>query len=213
MWRAPQGSPAGTAAAAAALPAFAGVRFKEKPSAELARQYVDDGSHLWNLGLFSWTARRFLAELTEADPALGAALDGVVDAVLRGDTVGATRVYAEQRAQAVEPLVLERTQRLTVVQASFGWSDLGLLVGRSRCPRRRGRGDADGNVVDGDVVVTSARGCTVIARSGRVVAVAGVDGLVVVDTPDAVLVVPAARSQLVKDVVEQLHRSGRDEVL
>ncbi len=213
VWRAPQGSVSGTAAAAAALPAFAGVRFKEKPSAELARQYIDDGSHLWNLGLFSWTARRFLAELTAADPALGAALDGVVGAVLRGDTAEATRIYAEQRTQAVEPLVLERTQRLTVVQASFGWSDLGAWSDVRDARVAEGDDDADGNVVDGDAIVTSARGCTVIARSGRVVAVAGVEGLVVVDTPDAVLVVPAAQSQLVKDVVEQIHRSGRDEVL
>ncbi len=213
VWRAPQGGAAGTVAAAAALPAFAGVRFKEKPNAELARQYVEDGNHLWNLGLFSWTSRRFLAELSVADPALGAALDRVADAVLRGDDAEATRIYAEQRAQAVEPLVLERTERLTVVQASFGWSDLGAWPDVRDARVAEGEGDADGNVVDGDAVLTSARGCTVIARSGRVVAVAGAEGLVVVDTPDAVLVVPAERSQLVKDVVDQIHRSGRDEVL
>jgi hypothetical protein len=62
-------------------------------------------------------------------------------------------------------------------------------------------------------VVTASRDCTVIARSGRVVAVAGVEGLVVIDTPDALLVVPAARSQLVKAVVDELAGDGRDEVL
>ena len=69
--------------------------------------------------------------------------------------------------------------------------------------------DGDGNVVEGPVIVTSAHGCTVVSRSGRIVAVAGVDGLVVVDTPDAVLVVPAAPSQLVKEVVDQLRAAGR----
>lgn len=210
---APGGSAPGTVAAAAALPAFAGVRFKEKPDAELARRYLEDGRHLWNLGLFSWTARRFLAELGAADPALGAALEEVVKAVVRGDPDEASRIYGAQRAQAVEPLVLERTGRLTVVQASFGWSDLGAWSDVHDARVADGDADPDGNVVDGDAALTSARGCTVIARSGRIVAVAGVDGLVVVDTPDAVLVVPAARSQLVKDVVEQLHRSGSDEVL
>ncbi len=213
VWRAPEGSAPGTAADAAALPAFAGVRFKEKPDAELARRYLEDGRHLWNLGLFSWTARRFLAELGAADPALGAALEEVVSAVVRGDPDEASRIYGAQRTQAVEPLVLERTGRLTVVQASFGWSDLGAWSDVHDARVADGDADPDGNVVDGDAALTSARGCTVIARSGRIVAVAGVDGLVVVDTPDAVLVVPAARSQLVKDVVEQLHRSGRDAVL
>ncbi len=61
--------------------------------------------------------------------------------------------------------------------------------------------------------ITAAHGCTVISRSGRIVAVAGIDGVVVVDTPDAVLVVPALQSQLVKEVVEQLRAAGRDEVL
>ena len=213
VWRAPQGSPGSTAAAAAALPAFVGVRFTEKPNAEAARQYVEGGRHLWNLGLFAWTARRFLAELRAADPDLDAALATVVDAVARDDDTAAARIYAVLRSQPVEPLVLERTGRLTVVQASFGWSDLGAWSDVRDARVADGDGDAEGNVVDGDAVVSSARGCTVIARSGRVVAVAGVDGLVVVDTPDAVLVVPAARSQLVKDVVEQIHRSGRDEVL
>lgn len=212
-WQAPLGAAAGTATAAAALPAFAAAGFKEKPSADVALRYLQEGNHLWNLGLFAWTARRFLAELGGADPSLAAALDEAVDALARGDAATASRIYGEQRAQAVEPLVLERTERLTVVRASFGWSDLGAWSDVHDARVAEGDADADGNLVDGDAVMTSARDCTVIARSGRVVAVAGVDGVVVIDTPDAVLVVPAARSQLVRDVVERLHASRRDELL
>ena len=73
--------------------------------------------------------------------------------------------------------------------------------------------DDEGNVIDGDVITTSAHRCTVLSRSGRIVAVAGVDGLVVIDTPDAVLIVPAERSQLVKVIVDQLDASERDELL
>jgi mannose-1-phosphate guanylyltransferase len=212
-WRPPAGSPPAATAAAAALPAFESAGFKEKPSAEVAQRYVADGRHLWNLGLFAWTARRFRAELEAADPELVATIDGVVDARLGGDDELATRMYGALRLQPVEPLVLERTHRLTVVQASFGWSDLGswLDVGDSRVAD--GDVDADGNVVEGDVVTASAHGCTVVSRSGRTVAVAGVDGLVVIDTPDAVLVVPSDRAQLVKAIVDQLQASGRDDLL
>ncbi len=212
-WRPPVGSPPEIAAAAGALPAFVSAGFKEKPSAEVAQRYVADGLHLWNLGLFSWTARRFRAELTAADPELVATIDRVIDARLGGDDALATRLYAALRLQPVEPLVLERTHRLTVVQASFGWSDLGswLDVGQSRVAD--GDVDAKGNVIEGDVITTSARGCTVVSRSGRVVAVAGVDDLVVIDTPDAVLVVPSGQAQLVKAIVDQLQASGRDELL
>ncbi|MGA7987354.1 MAG: sugar phosphate nucleotidyltransferase [Candidatus Dormiibacterota bacterium] len=212
-WRAPAGSAAATAAAAAKLPAFAAGGFKEKPSVEVAQAYLDGGHHLWNLGLFAWTARRFLAELAEADPALGAALREAVDARAGGDERSVSTVYAAQRTQAVEPLILERTRRLTVVEASFGWSDLGSWSDVRAARVADGEVDGAGNLAEGDVVLTQSRECTVISRSGRVVTVAGVDGLVVVDTPDAVLVVPADRSQLVKDVVDQLNSNGRDELL
>jgi mannose-1-phosphate guanylyltransferase/mannose-6-phosphate isomerase len=137
----------------------------------------------------------------------------VIDARLGGDDALATSLYAALRLQPVEPLVLERTHRLTVVQASFGWSDLGswLDVGQSRIAD--GDVDGDGNVIEGDVITASARGCTVVSRSGRLVAVAGVDDLVVIDTPDAVLVVPSAQAQLVRVIVDQLKASGRDELL
>jgi mannose-1-phosphate guanylyltransferase/mannose-6-phosphate isomerase len=212
-WRPPAGSPPGTAAAAAALPAFESAGFKEKPSAEVARTYVADGRHLWNLGLFAWTARRFRDELAAAAPSLAATIEQVIDARLDGNDALAARLYAALALQPVEPLVLERTHRLTVVQASFGWSDLGswLDVGQSRSAD--GDVDADGNVREGDVITASAHGCTVVSRSGRIVAIAGIDGLVVIDTPDAVLVVPADQAQLVKVIVDELRASRRDELL
>jgi mannose-1-phosphate guanylyltransferase len=212
-WRPPPGSPDALAAAAAALPAYEATGFTEKPSAEVAERYLEGGRHLWNLGLFAWTARRFLAELAASDAGLASALGEVVAARVRRDDETAARLYAAQRVQAVEPLVLERTRRLTVVQASFGWSDLGSWSDVRNARVADGEVDGAGNMIEGDVVLTASRDSTVVARSGRVVAVAGVEGLVVVDTPDAVLVVPANRSQLVKEVVDQLNAAGRDEVL
>jgi mannose-1-phosphate guanylyltransferase len=213
LWSAPAGSPVQAAAAAAVLPAFESAGFTEKPSAEVAQAYVRGGRHLWNLGLFAWTARRFLDELRAADPELGSALYEAVEARIRGDEGEVIRIYAAQRTQAVEPLVLERTPRLTVVEATFGWSDLGSWTDVHDARMAEGDVDGDGNVLEGRVFVTAAHGCTVVSRSGRIVAVAGIDGVVVVDTPDAVLVVPALQSQLLKEVVEQLRASGWDEVL
>ena len=212
IWRQPSESPSAAAEAAGELPAFEATGFTEKPSLAVAQGYLDGGRHLWNLGLFAWTARRFLAELEAADPELASVLSAVADAWVAGDRETAGRLYAAQRVQAVEPLVLERTPRLTVVQASFGWSDLGSWSDVREARITDGEGDSSGNVVEGDVVITSSRDCIVVARSGRVVALAGVEGLVVVDTPDAVLVVPESRSQLVKEVVEQLTTDGHDEL-
>jgi mannose-1-phosphate guanylyltransferase len=206
-------APAALVAEAAGLPAFTALGFAEKPSAARAAEFVAGGRHLWNLGLFAWPAAVFLDELRSADPQLSDAIDDVVEARARGDEARAGAVYRAQTAVPVEPLVLERSRRLTVVQASFSWSDLGSWADLHAARVEDGDADAAGNVVDGDVLLLSTRDTTVEARGGRLVAVAGVDGLVVVDTPDALLVVPAAQSQLLKDLVQRLGAQGREEVL
>lgn len=213
-WRSPpSGADERLVRDAAALPAFESAGFAEKPSADMARAYVDGGQHLWNLGLFAWPARRFLDEMGAADAALRAGVEEAAEARAEGDEERASRVYSGQRTIAVEPLVLERTPQLTVVRASFGWSDLGSWEDLHDARLQSGEADADGNVIEGDALLVASRGSTVLARGGRLVAVAGVEGLVVVDTPDALLVVPAAESQRVKDLVDRLRAGARRELL
>jgi mannose-1-phosphate guanylyltransferase/mannose-6-phosphate isomerase len=199
--------------AARSLPAFTAAGFTEKPPAATAEAYVSGGRHLWNLGLFAWRASTFLDELLRAAPALASALDDVVAARAAGDEERASQVYAAQDPVAVEPLVLERTSNLTAVRAAFPWSDLGSWADFHGVRAAAGHADADGNVVDGDVEVLDARGNTVVSRAGRLAAVIGAEGLVVVDTPDALLVMPRDQAQRVKDLVDRLRANGRDDVL
>ena len=139
-------APPSCTAAAGALPAFDATVSRRSLLRRWRRGTSTDGRHLWNLGLFAWTARRFLAELDAADPPIcGAALSEVVVRLTAGDreTV-AGRLYSGLRVQPVEPLVLERTRRLTVVQASFGWSDLGSWTDVWAARVADGEGDAAG---------------------------------------------------------------------
>ena len=99
------------------------------------------------------------------------------------------------------------------MQASFGWSDLGSWLGRRAPGGADGDVDSDGNVIEGDVILAAARNCTVVSRSGRIVAVAGLEGIVVIDTPDAVLVMPADQAQLVKAIVDELRASAASDEL
>jgi mannose-1-phosphate guanylyltransferase len=96
-----------------------------------------------------------------------------------------------------------------VVQATFPWSDLGSWADL----RDAGDADAEGNVVSGDALAVDSQRCLVESRGGRLVAVVGAEDLVVVDTGDAVLVVPADRVQGVRTVVERLRAQGRDDLL
>jgi mannose-1-phosphate guanylyltransferase len=209
--------PAGTAAdaaqlsAAAALPGAHAKGFVEKPSLERATAYLAGGSHLWNVGLFAWTAAAFLGALAAAEPALDAGLREVVEQRAAGREDRAAEVYAALPTVAIEPLLLEGSDSLTVVRAGFDWSDLGswadLMAASSE------RADPDGNVTSGDTVLVDAGDCFVESRGQRTVAVLGVEGLVVVDTGDCVLVMPADASQRVKAVVERLRAEGRTDLL
>ena len=212
-WQPPPGASDVLSAAAAELPAFAAVRLVEKPKAEIARNYVAGGRHLWNLGLFAWPADVLLDEIRSADASVANGVELTAVAVAAGDEAAAEAAYAALSPVAIEPLVFERAERLAVVQAAFAWSDLGSWGDLHAARVDAGEGDADGNVLAGDALAADASGCTIESRGGRLVAVAGAQGLVVVDTPDALLVVPQDQAQRVKEVVERLRAAGRTELL
>lgn len=214
-WTAPPGDHSAApelAAAAAALPAYAAAGFVEKPPADVAEEYVRGGKHLWNLGLFAWPAPVFDAELGDADAELADQIEEVVDAQQAGDTDRAAQMYAQLRSVPIEPLVFERTKRLTVVQAGFPWSDLGSWPDIRAARRDAGAADDVGNVIDGEAVVVDSRDCFVDSRGGRLVAVVGAEDLVVVDTKDALLVLSASAAQQVKSVVDWLAEHGRNDL-
>ncbi|MFN2582917.1 MAG: mannose-1-phosphate guanylyltransferase [Candidatus Dormibacteria bacterium] len=214
VWQDPgTGAPAEVRTAAAALPAFAAARLVEKPDYETAVGYVDDGRHLWNLGLFAWPAPVLLGEIRAADPALADGIERAAEARAAGDESAAHSAYDALTTIAVEPLVFERTRRLSVIRAAFPWSDLGSWADLHIARVETGEADTDGNIIDGDALVIGSRDSTIEARGGRLVAVAGVDDLVVIDTPDALLVVPQDQSQRVKDIVERLRAAGRADLL
>ena len=214
-WLPPGGAPAGAALreAAAAVPAYRAAGFVEKPSLEVARGYVAGGRHLWNSGLFAWPASIFQEELAAADPPLAARVAAVAAARRRGEEDQAASLYGEIHPVAVDTLIFERTRRLTVVRGSFSWSDLGTFADLHATGRHTGGGDPAGNVLEGEVVAIDAANSFVIARGGRLVTVVGVEGLAVVDSGDAILVIPLDQTQRVKEVVERLRAEGRTDLL
>jgi len=217
QWAPPAAEPSGgggeLAGAARALPAYAAAGFVEKPSRDVAQRFVENGTHLWNTGLFAWSAAAFEREVAAFAAEVADGVAATVAARASGDEEAARRRYSALTAIAVDPMVLERTSRLTVVRASFPWSDLGSWSDLYAARLGLGLGDGDANVVSGDVLTIDSRDCLVDSRGGRTVAVVGADGLVVVDTGDVVLVVPRSRAQQVRDAVERLRLEGRDSLL
>jgi mannose-1-phosphate guanylyltransferase/mannose-6-phosphate isomerase len=181
--------------------------FVEKPDAATAARYVRDG-YLWNSGNFLFRADVLLSELKRLEPAMAEAIDA---AVAKASTdLGFLRLQPEAFARApqksIDYAVMEKTDRAAVVAGDFRWSDIGSWDALFDITPR----DAAGNVVHGPAVTMDATGC-VVHSDGRLTAVVGVKDLVVVSTSDAVMVIPRARAQEVRELVAKLKASKRPE--
>jgi mannose-1-phosphate guanylyltransferase/mannose-6-phosphate isomerase len=188
--------------------AFAVAAFTEKPDRETAAEYLAAGGYSWNSGIFVLGARAFLSELERFAPAILAAARAAV-AGARTD-LGFLRLDAEAFAAApgisIDYAVMEKTDRAAVMPIDVGWSDVGSW---SSLWELSGR-DADGNAVHGDVLLEATRNCYVSSQKS-LVAVMGVEDLVIVDTPDALLVADRTKTQDVAKMVARLRSAGRRE--
>ncbi len=182
--------------------------FVEKPDYETARRYVSSGAYLWNSGMFLFSADAYLRELEAHAPDIAAAATrAMAEAKGEGGFLTLQRDSFEQcRKESIDYAVMEKTSQAAVVPLSAGWSDVGSWASLLDVSDR----DANGNALMGDVVAVDCADSYVRAES-RLVAVAGLDGCIVVETKDAVLVVPKARAQDVKKIVEELERRDRPE--
>ncbi len=182
-------------------------RFVEKPDAATAARYVQEG-YLWNSGNFLFRADVLLAELARLEPEMAAAIEEAVEKATTD--LGFLRLDPEAFARApqksIDYAVMEKTERAAVVAGDFRWSDIGSWDALFDILPP----DGDGNVLHGPVMTMEAKGC-VVHSDGRLTAVAGVDDLVVVSTSDAVMVVPRARAQAVREMVARLKADQRPE--
>lgn len=174
------------------------VAFEEKPDPEQAGRLATDGRHLWNSGMFVFTARAILEQCAVLRADL---LAGVRAAVPdgRGPRIELGPGFSEVEAVSIDHAVMEHTDRALVVPIDVGWSD----VGSWQSVWESSPHDSSDNVLVGDVAVIDVYGSYIHATS-RLVAVAGIEDLVVIETEDAVLVLPRRNSQLVREIVAGL---------
>lgn len=183
--------------------------FIEKPDLETAERYLADPAYLWNSGIFLFKPSTLLAELEHLRP-------GIVslcrEAIEQGQHAGsvlklATEAFTRISGISIDHAVMERTNKAIVLPASIGWSDVGSWSAVWQLAER----DANGNAVTGDALVLD--GTNNLVRGGtRLITVIGVSDLVIVDQPDALLIMPRACSEDVKKVVEVLKSRARTEV-
>ena len=180
-------------------------RFVEKPDLAGAERYLA-GGYLWNAGMFFLRARRLVDELARHLPETHAGLQQIAAALASGGDVAAVtaRVYPTFAGISIDHGIMEKTDRIVMLKGDFGWSDVGSFAALAGYRAA----DADDNVTEGTVVLHDAHRNIVLSDAEVAVAIVGLDDLIVVQSGNAILVVPRARAQDVRHVVAELDRRG-----
>jgi mannose-1-phosphate guanylyltransferase len=189
-------------------------RFVEKPDRARAQQFLDGGKHLWNAGMFFFRAHTMRAAIARHLPELGAGLDRLDTAAAAGNEATAlAEVFPKMPSISIDHGVMEKADHLAVVPGSFGWNDVGSWEVAWELAAR----DEKGNALPAGTVAVDATNNLVVdltqAAARKRFALLGVQDLVVVETDDAVLVMPRERAQDVRAVVDALKESGETDKL
>ena len=185
-------------------------RFVEKPDAARADEFVQNPNFLWNSGIFCFRACDMIAAFDALEPEMAKAgrdcWAASKPATSAADAIELDAIcFARMRSVSIDYAVFERAPEVAVVPCSIGWSDVGSWKEIADLYEP----DAAGNRSDGDVMFLDSRDSFVMAE-GRIAAAIGVNNLIVVDTPDALLIADRDRAQDVKKIVERLKASGSD---
>ncbi len=193
------------------IPVYPVACFREKPDRPTAEKYIASGRAFWNSGMFFWRLSRFLRELETAAPQARRILDEMAGALAEGNTKKANAAFERLPDISIDYALMERTRRVLVVEADFGWDDVGAWDALDRTLPH----DERGNVLVGDPVLVDTRDSIVYNEPGAdrvAVAVVGVEGLAVIVSGDSVLVIPKDRAQEVRAAVAELKKRGAKQV-
>lgn len=187
------------------------LRFVEKPSLEKAQEYLATGRYLWNSGMFCFAAGAMLREMAQHCPAILTATRACIEQASKATGKGFSQIeitpdtFAQVPDDSIDYAVMEKSRNVAVVPCSIGWSDIGSwsAVGDLTAP------DCKGNRIEGEVQLHDVNNCY-IQSNERMVGAVGVSNLIIVDTPDALLVVDRSRAQDVKHVYASLKAQGHD---
>ena len=185
------------------------LRFVEKPSLEKAQEYIESGQFLWNSGMFCFAAGNILKAMAQHCPELLIATQACVDKSRKADGNGFSQIeldatsFASVPDNSIDYAVMEKSDQVAVVPCSIGWSDIGSwnALGELDAP------DARGNRIQGEAMLHGTHNCT-IQSEDRMIGAVGVENLIIIDTPDAILVANKSCDQDVKHIYAQLKAKG-----
>ena len=184
-------------------------KFEEKPNLEKAKDYLASGKYLWNSGMFVWKASTILNCIKSFIPELYSGLMEI------SETIN-TEKYEETLekkfpcfpSESIDYGIMEKAENIYTIPGNFGWDDVGSWLSLERIKHT----NQDGNVVDGNVITIKTNN-SIIQGKDKLVAVVGLEDIIVIDTEDAILICNKSHSQEVKDVINNLKICNRTEYL
>lgn len=190
------------------MKAYSVKNFAEKPDIETAKSFLASGDFLWNSGMFIWRADTILAEMRKYMPELVQAFAEIAQA----QTVTPEMTYDafnHSPKESIDYGIMEKAQTVKVVPGNFGWNDVGDWRAVQELSAEK---DADGNAVRGNVIVEDSQNSLVFTDE-KLVALVGLEDVMVVNTPDAILVCHKDKAQKVKNVVDYFNLNNLNEYL
>ena len=185
-------------------------RFREKPNAETAKEFVDSGNFYWNSGIFVWRASTVLEALKKFEPEMHAHLVKIQEAIgtAEFDSVFEQEFSAIQ-GKSIDFAIMESYDDVSVIEAPFDWDD----VGNWQAVGRLVPADEDGNTVVGQSINVDSNDCIVRSEDGHLIATLGMKDCIVVHTGNATLVADKSREEDVRKIVKQIESNGWTEFL
>jgi mannose-1-phosphate guanylyltransferase len=181
---------------------------KEKPDHDTAKQFLNEGNYLWNAGYFAWTPAKFMAAYKQFAPGIGNHLDALSSAIRDKNSSQLAATYDQMEAKSIDYVLIEKMDPATVrtVRGDFGWADLGSWD--TLFEELGDKADEQGNLIKANWQGIDTKNTLVYAPEGKLVTTIGVNNLVIVDTPDALLITPMDRAQDVKKIVDLLKQQN-----
>ncbi|MCD6555417.1 MAG: mannose-1-phosphate guanyltransferase [Chloroflexi bacterium] len=184
-------------------------KFTEKPDAATAQRFCESGIYSWNSGMFIWRVSVILSEFERLMPTLYAQLMEIDAAIgTPEERTVLERVWPQVEKQTIDYGIMERATDVAVIPVDIGWNDVGSWATLLDILPA----DGDGNVVTGQHLGVDTHGCLIYSPD-RLVATVGLEGMVVVDAGDVLLICPRKRAQEVREVVKRLREAGKEEYL
>ena len=182
--------------------------FKEKPDLQQAQAFLNAGNFFWNSGMFIWRANVFAQKLKKYAPALYVYWKKILNSVKSDDKAGLSRIFDEIPSVSIDYALMEKAKGVFVCEGNFGWSDVGAWSSLMNIWKK----DQQGNTIKGESIALDSENCLVY-NPEKITALVGVKDIIVVDTPDALLVCHKDFDQNVKDIIDRIKKKHKTEYL